>query len=250
MIGTLLCWNRAPSAATFFWHEAARGARIVLVDELGEACRIAISPPAGVRMTSLPPRNLSFLRHANRPDVLADALSRLLGGARGLRVLATGEVDDSDLLAAAIGSFRPDIVDVAPQEWRDDFEELVGRRHGGTRRMGVDELVLFDVPPVSSDAPLPYAVIGSGRPATLLLPGCGGGATRLVLRLLRDRAPPDLASIGMMFDDRGLDARLDGPRIEAIAPDAADAACHVLRIGHDTPGRELAVTDIEIGPAP
>ncbi len=249
-IGTLLCWNRAPSAATLFWHEVACGARIVLIDELGQACRIAIRPPAGVRMTSLPPGQLSFLQHGNRPEVLAEALARFLGGARSPRVLTTGDVDDPDLLTAAIGSFRPDIVDEIPQPWQRHFDERAIRRRGQTLRMGIDEIVTFDLPPAASDAPLPNAIIRSGKPATVLLPDWGSGATRVVLHLLGGHVPPPAASIGMSLDDRVIKAKIGGARVEAIARDLPEAACHILRIGHDMPGRALAVTDIEIGPAP
>jgi hypothetical protein len=282
LVRTLFRWNRMGNAAAVFWHETAHAARIVALDELGDACRVTVTPAAGGMATLLPPET-AYLRHGNRPEVLGAALSRLLGGARPLRVMAVGEVDSPPLLAAAIAALDPDIVAArtAPAEalaeaparhadavswpalecwishaerhgpvladWWRAFDERARRRQGVTTRYRVDELLATGLAPAAPAAPPRLARIAPGCPASLLLPGHGGGATLIVLHLLAGQPAPDVAP-WLRVDAREVATSVHAGRLEVVAPHLAPLPCHRLDIA-PVGASPLVLVAIDIGPA-
>lgn len=274
-IGALLWWNRIETAAALIWHEAATAARVATVDELGAVCRIALTPPPGVRMASLLPPDLSYLRHGGDAALLGSTIVRLLGGAAKLRVLAAQAIDAPNLFAAGVAAFQPDVIALADglaapalsqpdrartlpgwtvhcadelvaavEGWHSLFEERIRHRHGLARRYRIDELASSGLPTL--DPAANWACLSPGRPATLLLPGCHARAVRVRLHLVRP--PASDAATELQLDGATGRVQSQPGCIEARFDDMALVAAHRLEIAHDGPD-DLLVIAAEIAPA-
>jgi hypothetical protein len=140
--------------------------------------------------------------------------------------------------------------------WLRAFDERARRASDVPRRHGIDQLATFGLHPVDPEAPLPVAWTGPERHATLLLPGLatarGGGAARLVLRLLGARIPLDDEHVRLRLDGRDLACRFAADRIEATIAAPAPAAFHRLEIGHAAMGANhagIALVSVAFEPA-
>ena len=268
-VRTLLWWNRDDDAEALFWHEAARGARIVTVEEFGAACRIDVALPVSAMASLLPPE-ISFIERAT-PDAVAAALRRVLGGARSLRVLVAGASATPALLDACVAVFAPDVVAqagrVAPDgeaahraalaRWRRGFDGAARGRRFTTRRYPVADLLTRGPPPRRvPDPSRPLELFPARFGARLLLPGCGGGATRVVLHIPACARPDagdwdaddwDAGDWDVRLDGRTVAARSSPGQVELVAV-LGDAACHRLDISYGgDPG--VGVAAVTVGPA-
>jgi hypothetical protein len=249
---TVIWAGEAPEANEFFWHQTASAARAIrVVPTSPSLVGLSVEWPAALRVRTMLPRPVMLgdlsaaIQHLRDLCTLARAPVVLVCGNAGwiadaiLEAVAVDAISPSDQRPAPSGFMRLDGkpvlfvrpgVEAAARVWRLGFDAAAQAR--AERRVGHYAASALCSPaghwPLEAGGPLPVRRV-AGRARVTLLPGHGGGDTRLRLLTPPD-APADPAAWRLGVDGRSGDLVAVDGGLETVVPALAAAAWHRLEL--------------------
>jgi hypothetical protein len=249
---TVIWAGEAPEANAFFWHQTARAARAIRVTPTSPSLvGLSVEWPSALKVSTMLPRAVMLgdlaaaIRHLRDLCAFARAPVVLVSGNAGwiadaiLEAVAVDAISPSHERPAPSGFMRLDGkpvlfvrpgVEAAARAWRLAFDAAAQAR--AERRIGHYAASALCAPsghwPLEGGGPLPVRRL-AGRAREILLPGHGGGDTRLRLLTPPD-AQADPAAWRLSVDDRSGDLGAVHGGLEMVVPALAAAVWHRLEL--------------------